>query len=127
MRISLLTALCVAILFLSFTAMAADVTGKYTGEQPGRQGQTQPVTITLKQDGGSLTGSLSGGRGGDVQISDGKVDGDTVTFTVKREMQGNTMVMKYTGKVSGDTIKFTRTVEGMDRPPQEFSVKKTTT
>ena len=55
------------ILFVvAFVAMAADVSGKWTYQQPGRGGgDPTPVTITLKADGATLTGSVPGfGRGG---------------------------------------------------------------
>src|SRR5260370_33288424 len=89
------------LLVASFALMAADVSGKWTYEQPGRGGGPgRPVTVTLKQDGAKLTGSVPGGRGGDtaappIEITDGKVDGSTASFTVKREMGGNTMVQKF--------------------------------
>src|SRR4029077_2073322 len=83
----------------SLALMAADVSGKWTYEQPGRGGGPgRPVTITLKQDGAKLNGEVPGmGRGGDApppptQITDGKVDGNMISFTVKREMGGNTIV-----------------------------------
>ena len=100
------------LLVASFALMAADVSGKWTFEQPGRGGNPgRPVTITLKADGAKLTGSVPGmGRGGDnppppTEITDGKVDGNNVSFTVKREFNGNAIVTKYNGKVEGDTIK----------------------
>ena len=54
------------LLVAAFTLMAADVSGKWTYEQPSRGGgQARPVTITLKQDGDKLTGSVPGfARGG---------------------------------------------------------------
>jgi hypothetical protein len=116
-RIALLSAV------MAIAAFAADVSGKWTAETPGRGGQ--PMTFTLKADGSALTGSVSG-RGGDTPITDGKIDGDTVSFTVVREMQGNTMKMMYTGKVSGDSINFKMTREGADQA-REFTAKRSTT
>jgi hypothetical protein len=79
------------LLVASFALMAADVSGKWTFEQPGRGGNPgRPVTITLKADGAKLTGSVPGfARGGGeapppAEITDGKVDGNNVSFTVKR-------------------------------------------
>jgi hypothetical protein len=94
-------------LALSIAAFAADVTGKWTYEQPGRNGGApRPVTITLKQDGSKLTGSVPGMRdAGPTEITDGKVDGNNISFTVKREYNGNTMVTKYEGTLEGDTLK----------------------
>ncbi|MDE3166765.1 MAG: hypothetical protein KGN36_13245 [Acidobacteriota bacterium] len=99
-------------LVLAVAAMAADVTGKWTYEMQGRGGgPARQITITLKQDGAKLTGSVPGfGRGGDnppppTEITDGKVDGNNVSFTVKREFNGNAFVTKYEGVVNGDEMK----------------------
>ena len=95
--------------------MAADVSGKWTFEQQGRGGNTTTVTLTLKADGGNLTGTVSGGMGrggGEAAISDGKVDGNNISFSVKREFQGNTMVTTYKGTLDGDTLKLDITRPG---------------
>ena len=39
-------------------------------------------------------------------------------------MNGNEIKLSYKGVVSGDEIKFTRTREGGDQPPQEFTAKR---
>jgi hypothetical protein len=111
---------------LAVAAFAADVTGKWTAEMPGRGGQTQQMTITLKADGGALTGSMTSPRG-ETEISDGKIDGDTVTFSVVREFQGNSMKMNYTGKVSGDTIQFKVQRDGGEGRAREFTAKRSST
>src|SRR3954451_4688671 len=115
------------LLAASFALMAADVSGKWTFEQPGRGGGPgRPTTITLKADGAQLTGSVPGmGRGGDTpptEITDGKVDGNNVSFTVKREFNGNAMVQKYEGVVSGDEMKLKITRNGQDGTPQTNEV-----
>jgi hypothetical protein len=97
---------------LAVVAMwAADATGKWTGETQGRNGNTMTVTLNLKADGAKLTGTVSG-RNGDTDISDGKVDGDTLTFTVVREFNGNQIKQNYKGKLDGDAIHFSVTMEG---------------
>ncbi len=98
-------------------ALGADVTGKWTADN-GRGG-TQ--TFDLKQDGSNLTGTVSGGRGGAVDISNGKVDGDNVSFEVVREFNGNSVTIKYSGSVSGNSMKLT-----MDagRGPREITLTK---
>jgi hypothetical protein len=103
----------------------SDVSGKWTAQVPGRDGQLQETTFTFKVEGDKLTGAVSG-RQGDTPIADGKVSGDEISFTVTRERQGNVIKQLYKGKVSGDEIKFTRSVEGGqgDRPPVEFTAKK---
>ena len=104
-------------------ALAADVTGKWVAQVPGRNGQTNETTFNLKAEGNKLTGTVSG-RQGDNPISDGKISGDDISFTVAMSFNGNDIKLLYKGKVAGDEIKFTRTREGGDQPGQEFTAKR---
>jgi len=118
------------LLVASFALLAADVSGKWTYEQPGRGGNPgRPVTITLKQDGAKLTGEVPGMRGGDpTPITDGKVDGNNVSFSIKREFNGNTMVQKFEGTVDGDTMKLKITRDTQNGPmTNEVTAKKGST
>ena len=110
----------VASLCLSAAAMAADVTGKWDAEMPGRQGAPQKITMDLKQDGAKVTGNIVSPRG-EQPITAGKVEGDTITFSQHTEMNGNSMDWAYEGKIDGNTIKFTRSTG--DRKA-EFVAKK---
>ncbi len=84
-------------------------------------GKGGPQTFTFKTSGSTLTGTVEGGRGGPVDITNGKVDGDNVSFEVTREMNGNSMTAKYSGTVSGDTMKLTVDI---GRGPREIELKK---
>ena len=124
LRLSVLMAVFAAALVATLPAQAAEaaVTGKWTAQVPGRDGQARDVTFNFKTDGDKLTGTMSG-RQGDVEISDGKVKGDEVSFDVTMTMQGNAMKMTYKGKVAGDEIKFTRHRDGSDRT-SEFTAHR---
>jgi hypothetical protein len=111
------------VLAASTAAFAADVTGKWVAQVPGRDGQTREQTFNLKAEGEKLTGTVSG-RQGDVAISDGKVKGDEVSFDVTMKFQDREMKMSYTGKLAGEELKLTRKVQGSDRPPQEITAKR---
>jgi hypothetical protein len=116
--------LSVCFVFAALTlAWAADVNGKWTAQVPGRDGQTRELTFTFKAEGEKLTGSMSGQQG-DSEITDGKISGDQISFTVKINIQGNERKFLYKGTVSGDEMKVTRTIEGGNRPPQEFTAKR---
>jgi hypothetical protein len=124
--------LLAATLFVALTsvaALAADFNGKWTAEVPSRQGGTMTNTFTFKVDGAKLTGSMSTQQG-DVDITNGKVDGDNVSFDIVREFNGNSFTLSYAGKADGaDSIKFTRTFkaaggDGQGPPPQEFTAKR---
>ncbi|HTQ54708.1 MAG TPA: hypothetical protein VMI94_09630 [Bryobacteraceae bacterium] len=108
---------------LAFTALAADVTGKWTAEVPGRGGQTRTTTFNFKVDGNTLTGTVSGFRG-EMPISDGTVNGDEISFTQTLEFNGNSIKLLYKGTVAGDEIKFTRSREGGEGRTQEFTAKR---
>ncbi|MFB3779332.1 MAG: hypothetical protein ACE141_17070 [Bryobacteraceae bacterium] len=92
-------------------ASAADITGKWVAQIPGRQGGTMEQTFNFKQSGETLTGTVSGGRG-DQEISQGKVSGDTVSFVTVMSFGGGEMKMVYKGTIAGNEIKFTRSMEG---------------
>lgn len=123
------------LLVVAFGAMAADVSGKWTYEQPGRGGGNPTVvTLTLKASGGTLTGTVSQpGRDGNAMetaISDGKVDGNNVSFKVVRSMGGNDITIPYTGVVNGDTMELSVTRPGRnggDPTTQKFTAKRSTT
>ncbi len=106
------------LLVLALAVFAADVSGKWTFEQQGRNG-AQTVTMMLKADGSNLTGTVDGGRGGPVEITGGKVDGDNVSFNVVREMNGNSMTTKYMGTVAGSEMKLT-----VERPGRDGNTMK---
>jgi hypothetical protein len=106
-------------------AFAADITGKWVGDMPGRGGDTTSTTFTFKQDGDNLTGSMTGPQG-DIAIKDGKVAGDAVSFTTTLEFNGNSIKLLYKGTVAGDSIKMTREREGSGQA-REFTIKKAKT
>ena len=118
------------LLVVAFVAMAADVTGKWVYEQAGRGGgNPTQVTLNLKANGSTLTGSMvRPGRGGDPMesaISEGKIDGDNISFATVMSRDGNEFKMLYTGKIDGDTIKFTRQFGAAgDRPAQQFTATR---
>lgn len=116
------TSVIFLLLLAAVAVFAADVSGKWVAQVPGRGGETREATFTFKVDGNQLTGSVSGRRG-DVAISDGKIDGDDISFTQVMEFGGNQVKLLYKGKVSGGEIKFTRQREGGERSV-EFTAKR---
>ena len=121
LRIHLMMAAFAVVFALAARADDAAISGKWTAEVQGRGG-TQTQTFTLKADGNNLTGSVGGGQN-DTAITEGKVNGDEISFTVSREFRGNSMKQNYTGKVAGDEIKFTVKTEGRDQT-QEITAKR---
>lgn len=111
MRKQLLLIGAILVLVLAASAVAADVTGKWVAEQQGPDGQARTTTFNFKAAGAALTGTVSG-RQGDTEITEGKVNGDEISFVVIRKMGEMEMKMVYKGKVAGDEITFTTEMQG---------------
>ncbi len=93
-------------------ASAADITGSWKATAD-MNGQALERTFTFKQEGTKLTGDTTSQMMGKSAITDGKVEGDAVTFTVNADFQGNPMKMNYKGKIVSPTeIKFTVEIPG---------------
>ena len=119
-RVSIQCVVALAALTL-WVSFAADIDGKWTAQVEGRNG-TRTETLMLKADGGTLTGSVGGGRGGSIEISNGTIDGDKVSFTVVREFGENKITQEYKGTLSGSELKLT--MSGGRRGPVEMTFKK---
>jgi len=102
---------------LTVAAVAADPTGTWKWTAEGRNGPME-ATAKLELKDGALSGTVSG-RNGDTAIGDSSFKDDHLAFTVKREFNGNSFVIKYDGKLEGDTI--TGTIE---RPSLEGGTTK---
>jgi hypothetical protein len=119
----MLRKLGLAVLFLALgavSALAADFNGKWTGDVTSPRG-TQTLTFDFHVDGSKLTGKVTSPRG-DTDITNGKVDGDNISFEQVMNFNGNEMKITYTGKADGETIKFTRAMG--DFGSSEFTAKK---
>ncbi len=116
----------VAILCLTFAAQAADISGKWVVDTSGAQAQgggrgMGAATYEFKVSGDALTGSVSrAGRGGGdpvvTPIADGKITGDTFSFSTTQSFGGNEFKSTYTGKVNGDKIELTVDFGGRGNP-----------
>ena len=99
----------------ALTASAADIAGKWKATIDTPNGAMETM-FDLKVDGAKLTGTVTSAQmGGASAISDGKVDGDNVSFVVKRTGPQGELIINYKGTVSGDEMKMTISVPAFDR------------
>ena len=116
---------CAALLVAlgSVTAHAADVTGAWTASMQSPDGNSMQLTFTFKQDGATLTGTTGSMMGGDpIQITDGKVDGNKISFKVS--FNGMNITHQGTISDSGDEIKLTSKSDSGDFPGMEMTLKR---
>ena|SRR5687767_1243478 len=102
----------------AFAAFAGDVNGKWKYETETPNGKREGM-LTLKSEGGKLTGSITG-RQGETPISDGKITGDDISFSVTRGERK----IEYKGKLVGDDLKLNWQ---MGDRPVEVTAKRSTT
>jgi opacity protein-like surface antigen len=114
MRFKIFAMAVIVLGLVAATALAADVTGTWVAEREGRDGQTMKQTFVFKADGTNLTGTMDFGMGmGEPNpISEGKIDGDNISFVVAVSFGGNDMKMKFSGKVTGDEMELKMEMEG---------------
>jgi hypothetical protein len=93
-------------------AKAVDVTGKWLFTVTTDGGSGTP-TVTLKQQGDSLTGHYSSQVFGEADFK-GAVKDAKINFSIKAEVQGTSLVVTYSGTVeSNDAMKGTVDLGGM--------------
>jgi hypothetical protein len=95
----------VLLLVASSSASAAEgAAGKWTWTFKRPDGKEVKSVLTLKQDGEKLTGVSKLDTGEEHPIENGKVAGDTVSFSITRERDGRKMTANYSGKLTADAI-----------------------
>jgi len=104
-------------------ALAADISGNWKATAEGPNGAMER-TFTFKVDGNKVTGESTSSMMGKSQISDGKIEGDTVTFTLTGKFGDNEVKLNYKGKISGNEIKFTSEMAGGGGQAIEWVAKK---
>lgn len=96
-------------LLWAVAAMGADVTGNWKATAEGPMGSMER-TFTLKQVGTKVTGETVSSMFGKSEILDGKVEGDTLSFTIVVKFEDNEMKVNYKGKVGEKEMKLTAEV-----------------
>lgn len=115
--------LLVLIALFAFTASAADIAGTWKASAQGPDGNTFETTFVFKVDGAKLTGSAANQFMAETAISEGKVEGDKLSFVVVSNFNGNEFKLNYKGQVTGSDMKLTVEIAGRDRT-FEMTAKK---
>jgi hypothetical protein len=85
---------------------APDVSGDWKGAFDF-EGKSVALTFHLKGAAGAVTGTVDGLAASPTDIHEGKIDGDTVTFWLNTDYQGQTYKLVYRGKIAAGQIAFT--------------------
>ena len=104
------------LILCAVAAWSADISGQWKAEWAdygARNGSLRQTTFAFKQDGTTLTGTVKS-EGSELQIREGKVNGDDVLFVVAHKIGTREVTMTYTGQVSGNEIEFKVSFPGSD-------------
>ncbi len=106
--VSFLVLCAVTLVFLPANVHAANATGVWKGEVKLPNGRALPFVARLTQKGKKVSGKLDGiGGAPDVNITDGKIADDTITFSGVRQINKEPVKFNYTAKfVDADTLDF---------------------
>jgi hypothetical protein len=113
--------LVAVLLLVAAFAFGADVDGKWTTTMPGMDGNEMTLGYTFKAEGTTLTGTHTGPDGKAIPITNGKIDGNNISFTIAIDMGGQEMKLEHKGVVSADQIKLTLDMMGQ---PMEMTLKR---
>lgn len=86
-------------------APAVGVTGSWKGNFDFN-GMSMPVTFKLQSSGPTVTGTVEGMGPAPVEIHEGKIEGETVSFWINVDYQGQTYALNYKGKIQAAEIDF---------------------
>ena len=103
----------ILMILATFAAFAADISGNWKATAEGPNGSMER-TFMFKVDGTKVTGETTSTMMGKSTITDGKIEGDTVTFTITGNIGGNDMKLSYKGKIGDKEIHFTSQISGGD-------------
>lgn len=104
-----------AALILAGSGLAATVDGQWQGSVATPNGESA-LGFNFQSNGTTLTGTNTT-QVGEAKITNGKIDGDAITFSVSIDAGGMPIILNYKGIVAQDQIRFTLDVMGM---PMEF-------
>jgi hypothetical protein len=86
------------------SAAQSGLAGKWTGVDQNKH----PVTLELVLKGEEASGTLAVGPDPLKTLTDGKVQGTTVTFTTPSMMNGREITITWRGELKDDGLTFTR-------------------
>ena len=109
--------------FIAFAALAcaADLTGAWTMIARTPDGYKHESTLNLQSDGSKLTGKIVSRRGS-VEITNGVVNGNSISFMIVRVGNGDELKIEFQGTVEGDTMKLR--MQYKDHDPVELTGRK---
>jgi hypothetical protein len=103
---------------------AADVTGKWNAAFDSQVGP-QKYVFEFKAEGATLTGkaiSTIGEATATSPITEGKINGNEISFVENLNYQGMELKISYKGTISGDEIKLSRMVG--EQEGEKFTAKR---
>lgn len=91
------------VLVAAMPVMAADIDGNWKGNIDSPNGAVE-VKFSFKMEKDKLTGAATGPDGMSIPISDGKMEGNKISFSVSFDFGGQAVVIPYKGELAKDKL-----------------------
>jgi hypothetical protein len=109
-----MTRLLTLMALFTLSTLAAEIAGTWKATAEGPNG-TMERTFVFKVEGNTLSGETVSSFVGKSTITNGRVDGDNLSFTITVNFGGTEAKVNYKGKVTGQEIRLTAEIEGSDQ------------
>ncbi|MBN1570263.1 MAG: hypothetical protein JXA73_20645 [Acidobacteria bacterium] len=119
----------IVLIALPGAVSAADIFGNWIAKLslfPRTEDMMTAITETIfsfEPAGSRLNGTVTDSQG-TFPISNGKINGDKISFVVIGKPSGIDVKLKFEGKVSLNEIQFTLEIEDMKTPPRKFTARR---
>lgn len=108
------------LLAVAAPAFAHDIDGNWTGSIDTPNGPV-PIRYTFKAHGATLTGSTAGPNGAAIPITNGKIKGHTLSFSLTLDFGQGPATFNYTGHLEAAVLKLH---SEFNNQPIDFTLKK---
>jgi hypothetical protein len=113
MKRNIVLALVLPAMLPAASAVAAGIDGRWTGKWVGKNEEIL-LAFTFKAEGSKLTGTTENSYApGRAEITKGRMDGQTISFVVIRDIGGADVGVEWTGTLAGNRLALQRSIKGI--------------
>jgi len=95
-----------------------DINGRWSATVTGPNSDSATSALNLKASGSQVTGTFTHPKGLDLEIQNGKLQGNQVSFDATAKVKGETYRLHYSGVIKSDSITLRGGVNGKQGGPE---------
>src|SRR5215469_16093763 len=95
-----------------------DINGHWSATVSAPNGDSATSALSLKVSGSQVTGTFTHPKGFDLEIQNGKLQGNELSFDAIDEVNGETYRLHYSGVIKSESITLRGDINGKKRGPE---------